>query len=169
MKKYSLLFKVAPPAYFGLPQDGRIVIPGGREVVGPTLDSRSGNFVAHGSLSEYRPDDGAINLQIEAGIASITARDNFFTVRVDADSESSGLRRGTTAFEQFLRLLSVEHGDLFEYELLQIESSDGEMTVRPGPRLFQLAKLTAYNTAGLTARAFVGAHRRRSGAAQVDR
>ena len=147
MKTFRLLFKVSPEGCFGLPQDGITVIPGGREGVGPTLDSRSGIFVSHGTLSEYRPDDQAITIQLVAGDAKISVRDNFFTVEVSADSESLGLRHGTTAFEHFLRLLAVEHGDLFEYELLQIESDEGEVTVRPGPRFFQLARLTAYNTA----------------------
>ena len=135
------------------------MIPGGREGIGPTLDSRSGNFVAYGTLSEYRQDDEAIRLQVEAGDAFISARDNFFTVAVNAQSQSVGLRLGTSAFEQFLRLLAVEHGDLFEYELLQIESDDGQVTVRPAPRAFQLARITAYNTGGLAANMMAAAKR----------
>ena len=63
MTKFKLLFKVGPSPMFGLPEDGVVVFNGARggSFVGPKLDSRSGQFVSHGSLSQYRPDDEAVS------------------------------------------------------------------------------------------------------------
>jgi hypothetical protein len=146
--KFKLLFKVGPSSMFGLPEDGVVVFNGARggSFVGPTLDSRSGQVVSHGSLSQYRPDDEAVSFAGSVANGHLTVRDNFFTLQVAAGDQRQALREGTALFEQFLRLLGVEYGNAFSYELLQIESEDGELEVRPGPRTFQLVHATAYNT-----------------------
>lgn len=149
LKLYKLLFKVGPPSMFGLPQEGMVVVNGtsGGSFVGPTLDSRSGQFVSYGSLSQYRRDDEAVSLSGAVGGGTLIVRDNFFELRVTAEDRREALREGCGLFEQFLRLLGADYGNAFSYEILQIESDSGELEVRPGPRSAELIRATAYNTA----------------------
>lgn len=157
---FTILFKVGPSGMFGLPQEGVVVFPGGKaqNVVGPTLDSRSGEFVAHGTLSEYRPDDAAVRFSGEIAGRPLTARDNFFWLQVEATDRGSALRDGTARFERFLRLLSLDFGNAFSYEIVHIESADGQVTVRPGPQAVKLITMTVFDTARLQERIASAAH-----------
>ena len=147
MPTFKLLFRVDPPSYFGLPEDGKLVVKAGlgREIVSPVLDSKSGNLVDHGTLPEYRRDDEAVKLDLRIGGNSASVHDNFFTLSIDAPDQEQALRAGVHLFEHFLRLLMAQHGDLFRYDLLQIEAPGEEVTVRPGPRVFQMLHATMYN------------------------
>jgi hypothetical protein len=148
MKKFMLLIKVGPPAMFGLPQDGIAVLNGklGGKFHGPTLDSKSGQFVSYGRLSEYRREEEAVGFAGTIGGLSLTVRDNFFRLEVEAGDRGAAFRLGVARVEFFLRLLAVEYGNAFTYEVLQIESDDGELEVRPGPKMVELIRATMFNT-----------------------
>lgn len=146
--QFTLLMKVGPASLFGLPQDGMTVLSGkvGGRFHGPSLDSKSGHFVSYGRLSEYRQDQEMVSFSGNIGGFPLTVRDNFFRLVVDASDRASALRQGVARFELFLRLLSVEYGNAFSYEVLQIESDDGDLEVNPGPKLVELARVTMFNT-----------------------
>jgi hypothetical protein len=148
MKRFTLLIKVGPPSLFGLPQDGMTVLNGrlGGKFQGPTLDSKSGHFVGYGRLSEYRRDDEVARFSGDIAGLTLTVRDNFFSLGVDASDRGTALRQGVARFELFLRLLSLEYGNTFSYEVLQIESADGELEVNPGPKMLEMARVTMFNT-----------------------
>jgi hypothetical protein len=148
MKRFTLLIKVGPPSLFGLPQDGMTVLNGklGGKLQGPTLDSKSGHFVSYGRLSEYRREEETVRFSGSVGGLPLTVRDNFFTLGVDASDRATALRLGVARFELFLRLLSLEYGNAFSYEVLHIESPDGDLEVSPGPKMVELFRATMFNT-----------------------
>ena len=145
--RFTLLFIVEPAAYFGLPEQGKLVIPAvaGSDTYSPSVDSKSGLVVGHGTLPQFRRDEDRISLSIEIAGCHFQINDNYVRFSIDADSEETALRRGTTLFEDFLRRLTALQGDLFQSELLQIESEIGGISVRPGPREIRLLNVTAYN------------------------
>lgn len=148
MKKFTLLIKVGPPSMFGLPQDGMTVLNGklGGKFHGPTLDSKSGQFVSYGRLSEYRREEEAVEFSGKIADLPLTVRDNFFRLEIDASDRTAALRLGVARFELFLRLLAVEYGNAFTYDILHIESDDGDLEVSPGPKMVQLMHATMFNT-----------------------
>lgn len=148
MKRFTLLIKVGPPSLFGLPQDGMTVLNGklGGKFQGPTLDSKSGHFVSHGRLSEYRREEETVRFSGNIGGLPLTVRDNFFSLAVNASDRGTALRLGVARFELFLRLLSLEYGNAFSYEILHIESADGDVEVNPGPKMVELIRATMFNT-----------------------
>ncbi len=148
MKTFTLLIKVGPPSLFGLPQDGMTVLNGklGGKFQGPSLDSKSGHFVSYGRLSEYRRDEDAVRFSGKIAGLLLTVRDNFFSLQVDANDRGAALRLGVDRFECFLRLLSLEYGNAFSYEVLQIESADGDLEVNPGHQMVELMRATMFNT-----------------------
>lgn len=148
MKRFTLLIKVGPPSLFGLPQAGMTVLNGklGGKFQGPTLDSKSGQFVSYGRLSEYRREEETVQFSGNIGGLPLTVRDNFFSLGVDATDRGTALRLGVAQFELFLRLLSLEYGNAFSYEVLQIESADGDLEVNPSPQMVELIRATMFNT-----------------------
>lgn len=59
--------------------------------------------------------------------------------------QSTALSTGRNSFDRYLRLLMSQHGDLFEYEILQIESESGEIKVRPESKPVRLLHVTSFN------------------------
>ena len=135
MKKFTLLIKVGPPAMFGLPQDGMTVLNGslGGKFHGPTLDSKSGQFVGHGRLSEYRREGEAVQFSGAIAGLALTVRDNFFRLEVEASERSVAFRLGVARFEFFLRLLAVEYGNAFSYEVMRSNQRTGILRSTPVP------------------------------------
>ncbi len=146
-RTFTLLFQVGPPGLFGLPNGDKLVIgsEAGRQGIGNTLDTKTGNIVGYGTLSQYRREDEALRLECNIGGAQLSVNDNFFRLKVMAASRAEALRIGTTLFERLVRFLGIEYGGLFFYETLQIASEDGEVEARPGPKQFQLFEGTIYN------------------------
>jgi hypothetical protein len=136
---YKILFRVEPPSYFGLPEGDKLVIKAelGRQILGSVFDNKSGNLVAHGTLPEYRRYEDALKFRISLKDGELEVNDNFFTLSIDAESEQAAVTRGVSVFEKFLRLLMVQHGDLFTFDLIQIEGPDGRVTSKPGPRVIE--------------------------------
>lgn len=161
---YEILFQVSPPGWFGLPEPDRVVIKGnsGQQITGPVIDRRSGNLVSHGTLSRYRTNEEAIDLELEVEGSRMRVWDNFFSLRVEAADQGAALSKGRSVFDRYLRLVMTQQGDLFEYEILQIESEDGVVDARPQPQAIRVMNMTVFNLEQL--RIFLAEAARRSSA-----
>jgi len=141
------LFRIEPPAYFGLPDGSKVVVPASpdapAEIVSPVLDTRSGLIVNHGSLPSYRSPSQAIQEQFVVDQVSLRLEDNFLSAELDADTLGAGVERARSVVVAFLRHLMVEQGDFFRPVLLQYEI-EGKETHRASQPV-KLMELAAYN------------------------
>jgi hypothetical protein len=147
---FRLLFQIAPPAVFGLPDGTTTVIPGSaepRQFAGPTLDTRTGLFVAHGTLSEYRKPHEALAVpSLELGPCSAKLRDNFLDLTVEAADARQATKVVLPHVDSLLQGMSVLFGQLFSASLLLVEDEAGEpQDIRLSLRRLELFKATVYN------------------------
>jgi len=104
------------------------VLPSGvTEVLGPTLDSHSGKIVGYGTLSEYRPDENAVNLSIETGSCAIVIRDNIAVVELEVDTPTIAYSVSVEFVDKFLAHLSISRGTLFSHTPYILESEDQKL------------------------------------------
>jgi hypothetical protein len=111
----------------------------------PTIDSRTGNVLAYGTLSRYRPDDSALAVEFTVAGIKFRIQDNFATLSCSATTDREALEATVTVFERFLRQLSIAQGGHFGYELLQMQHPNGHVTNRPGLRQLPPFRVTVYN------------------------
>jgi hypothetical protein len=153
---FRLRFKLSPPAFFGLPEGDRVVVPvrpGGREIVGPTLDTRTGHLVSHGTLSEYRQPDHALNLQIPEAGCEAEFKDNFVTLGVDAPSPQAAYDEASALMETFCQALSTQYGERFSSAFLSVEDQEGTpQRIRGEHESLTMLRLTVFDLAELRAR-----------------
>jgi hypothetical protein len=142
---FRLLYHLEPPSLFGLPEEGKTVLPAGSEWIGPVVDRLSGNLVSHGTMSHYRPPDQAIDLSYSLGMASLTIHDNFFTLSLDAKTSEEAEEAGNRLFDRFVRQLTVQHGELFRYSLLQMENAEGAPQGLQTQRTLDLGRVRWYD------------------------
>jgi hypothetical protein len=103
--------------------------------------------VGYGSLSEYRPDEGAIDQPLRLGPVLGHIRDNFITLEVRAESHQLAFTVALDAIDSFLQHLSVSQNRLFEFKPLILQAKGGA-TYRV-PILGTLASVTHYHVDSL--------------------
>ena len=144
-----MTFLVEPPAVFGLPEDGRTVVPAGGEHSAAVLATGTDQFVAHGSLSVYRAVSEAIQVDLAYGGVLISIRDNFLTVSVEAEDRDGAWQTATGLVESFMQHLSLALGRRMTARGVVIELPDGR-NIR-APWTISLASVTTYNLEQLRA------------------
>jgi hypothetical protein len=102
--KYTVIFELSPPYAFGLPEQGKIVIPGGEgSVNGPTLDTVTGKLVGHGTLSRYREDTDRLQVLLTLPSSTIRLNDNFAFVESEAPDSNQALDLKSNRISLFTR------------------------------------------------------------------
>lgn len=149
MPSYRFLFRLGPPGYFGLPEADKLVVPaqpGGRQLVSPVLDTRTGQLVSHGTLSQYRAPDRALAANIKSEGLSLSITDNFLEVITEAERAQLAADRVLANVDLLLQSLTSMYGDRFFASLLSAEDSQGvPQAVQTGPKAVQLLKATLFN------------------------
>ncbi len=147
--RFQITFEIAPGGPFGVPEDGRTVLPGDpASGVGDTYHSRTLTRVGFGTLSRYRSPEDAINQPIEISGLKGHIRDTFIVLNVEADTPGQAYERAQAALESFLQHLALRQPQSFSYKPLILESEDGEK-VYPIPRAVWIASVTTYNLEAL--------------------
>jgi hypothetical protein len=131
--KFRLTFQIEPAAPFGLPQAGVIVLHAsvGAEYVGDTYYTPTMTKAGHGTLPKYRPDEDALNEQIEIGGLSGQIRDNYVTLSVEANDRSAAIEQANKALDAFLQHLAVSMRLPFSARFLFGEAEDGQAFAAP--------------------------------------
>lgn len=147
MQNFKLLFRLTPTGYFGLPDGDRIVVPvrEGREIIGPSLDVRSGHLVANGTQSEFRPEDGCASAVFSVKGLQAVLRDNFLELALVASDMQSAVSLGESYAASLARGLSVMHRERFSTEFLSVEGDAGNVH-GPSPQSNPtLLRVTSYH------------------------
>jgi hypothetical protein len=142
--RFKMLTMLEPASFFGLPEAEKTVLPASTEYVGPVVGTRSGHTVTHSSVSHYRREADALQLQLD-GAVSVAFNDNFLALECEASSLDEAQGALTAFLERLVRHLSVEQGELFKYRPLQIEDEQGTITELPRRRHLVRMSLTWYN------------------------
>ncbi len=146
--KFEIAFKISPSGPFGVPEDGRTVVPSAPgEYIGDSYHARSMTKVGHGTLSQYRHPDEAIRESFEVASVQVRVQDNFAFLKVDAETPGGAYDKGQMVLEVFLQHLAVDQRRPFSYEVLYAESEDGK--TYPPPRLVTMTSVTMYNLGSL--------------------
>lgn len=128
MPRFTARYLLSPPGVFGLPDNDRIVVPAnpaGRDVVTPVIDTRTGRISSHGSFSEYRHPNDAIELTCDGDSVAMAFRDNFCSVEVDAANAADAHRAARQAIDLFCQALGVQFGHRFSAAFTSLEDADG--------------------------------------------
>jgi hypothetical protein len=149
MPSYRFLFRLGPPGYFGLPEGDKIVVPAqpaGRQIVSAVLDTRTGQLVSHGTLSQYRAPDHALAAKIKPQGFSLSITDNFLEVVTEAERAQPAADRVLAYVDLLLQSLTTMYGDRFFASLLSAEDAQGvPQAVQTGPKTVQLFQATFFN------------------------
>lgn len=154
------LYRVEPAGYFGVPDGQKVVLPAnaaGVDVLSPTLDTRSGLLVNHGTLSSFRSDDAAVREEVVLEDARLRFNDEFLTVMVEADSLLAGANAARVHVTRFLRHLMVAQPDYFRATLMQYEGDSEPVQIAQPP--VRLMNCTLYNLDELRQRIRLAARR----------
>ena len=150
--RFKMLVVLEPASFFGLPEAEKTVLPASAEYVGPAVDTRTGQAVTHPTVPHYRQEADALKVQLAGAAVSVSFNDNFVTLETEASSLDEAQKRLTTFLERFVRHLSVEQGELFKYQPLQIEDDLRTVTELPRRRHLVRMSVTWYNIGELTDR-----------------
>lgn len=153
MATFRLAFRLQPPGPFGLPDGDRVVVStmeGGREIVGPAIDTRTGQVASHGTLSQYRSPEQAVDLSIASHTSELTLTDNYLRLSVDADSAQDAVDTAIPLADRLSQALSALHGTRFSATYLSTEDKLGNpQPVRARPQQLLRFEVTVFNTAEL--------------------
>ncbi len=147
MNNYLILFKFGNPGLFGLPDGDATVMMSANssESDSDVINMRSGHIIAYGAFSRYREPGDALTFACELGIGTLSVNDNFFRVSIPARDKRSALQQATSLIDEISRFLCVEYGCLFPYQVLQVDSPDGEVDSQLTPGSLQLLRVTFYD------------------------
>jgi hypothetical protein len=146
MPDYQLVFLLHPPGIFGLPEEGKTVYPGAEtaNLVGPTVDTLTGNLVVHGTLSKYR--DEPLTREVSIAGAKLNIRDNYIYLQIESADDYKAVELGIGIVNRFCALLSVYNSYYCAAEIVQGTIDQGTERRRVLlPKLISLMSLTAYN------------------------
>lgn len=128
------------------------VKPGG-EIIGPILDTRTGQIVSHGTQSQYRSPEIAASTNIEVGDFSVSLNDNFLVIVCHASSSEAAVQLVVPYVDLLVQSLTSMYGQRFSASFLSAEDESGvpqkvmfSLTTR------QLFKVTIYNTEEISER-----------------
>lgn len=128
MPRFTVKFLLAPPWVFGLP-DGRATVipasPTNREVISPSIDTRTGKVSGHGTLSEYRPAAEAVQMVSVADGIEAQCVDNFFTLKLEAADAGAADQLAGQRMDLICQGLSVLFGTRFSAQRLSIQDEAG--------------------------------------------
>lgn len=162
MHDFRLVFRIFPASFFGLPDGDRVVIPavsGGREIVGPTLDTRTGEIASHGTLSEFRKSESALTFQFGTDSIQLNFSDNFLSVLIKALTAQEATNQALVFVGRMCQALSAQHGVRFWFSFISAENSSGTpQQVHSGPISINLFNVTVYNTSELKAKIETACH-----------
>lgn len=148
MRTYRLLFRLSPPGVFGLPDGNKVVIAAkeGQEIYGPVLDTRTGQLVSHGTLSQYRAPEQVLTATFEEGDLKLSLNDNFLAITTEASDPQAAADRTLPYVDLFVQSLSTMYGMRFFFEFLSAEDDSGSpQVIKTGPQALQLFNLTIFN------------------------
>jgi hypothetical protein len=150
MPNYELVFIVTPSGMFGVPEDGKTIYPSSPtgasyEIVGPALDTLTGNPMGYGTLSKYR--DVSLSDDIILAEASLHFQDNYAFLNLTATDDAQALQRGVELVSRFCSFLSFNCGSYCSAELLQATTERRRLLL---PKAVQLLALRTYNLSGLS-------------------
>src|SRR6266702_6725074 len=125
MPRYEYLFRLSPRAVFGLSQAGFTVAPIGAEVIGPTIDTATGNVLNVRSESRLRPYANRLHVEISIQTGAITFRDDVLQLTIDAESPQAAKQPAISLLNELLPLLSFTFGHHMSAEFIQATDESG--------------------------------------------
>jgi hypothetical protein len=147
---YQLLFLIAPPGPFGLPEEDKTVYPGAETagLVSPVVDTLTGKIVQHGTPSKYR--ESPLTRELNISGAKLNICDNYIYLDIESADDQQAVERGIEIVNRFCALLSLNSGSYFTAEIVQATTESPQQRRRvPLPQVIPLLSVTAYNLEGL--------------------
>jgi hypothetical protein len=155
--QYRIIFELSPEGVFGVPQEGTTVVPAELEETFSDAITNTALKVGHGTLSQYRTPDDALQMELDLGSCTASIEDNFITVILEAEDHSTAYQRAIPPLESLLAHLAVDLRHTFSHRPIEIRDAQGRPYRVPVRMDFQvtLYKLDqvadAFNTAATVA------------------
>ena len=151
MPLFEVLFKLSPPAVFGLPDGDKIVVPTAgdgkqRTVTSGTVDVRSGVVASYGTLPEYRRESEAVRVDVTERALRMTVADNFVRVHVDVASADDAYGVATALVDLVCQAMSAQAGHRFSANCLSIQDAAGQPHRVRRAQTLQFLNASIYNT-----------------------
>lgn len=146
---YEFAFRVIPEALFGVPEEGKTVLPAtpGRQAVGPAIRTSAFTTFGHGTLSEYRKDSEALRFDLADSGLTLRVDDNYWILSAEAGELGEAYRAIKPVLDRLLHSLSVAFATPFRYEPKFVDASDNTTHRWPEPVEVVMIQTTFYNLA----------------------
>jgi hypothetical protein len=156
--KFEFVVKISPPGVFGVPDEGRTVVPStpARQVTGPAIHVRTMRVFGHGTLSEYRREGDALRLTLDAGPVHLRTHDNYFVFTTEAEDMRAAFALVRPVIERLMRLLTMEYGIRFEHEGEYVDTEDERTLPWPEGTEVTMFHATMYSLKDLADRVQAG-------------
>lgn len=156
--RFTARYLLSPPGYFGLPEDGFLVVPAqpGRQIQAGWLDTRTGTLVTHGTLPEYRKEEDKLTVSARGDGRTISLADNFLTVQQDGDDPNTVAAEVGQFVDLLTQGLGLHLGHVVSASLVSFTDESGMPAVRSplqiplmNARLYNLVELREFAAASL--------------------
>jgi len=116
--KGTFIFLLNPSGYFGLPQEGKTVVPSTSEYsYSPAIDSWAMEIVGHGSLSEYRQENDKITYIKKYNDVNIRIEDNYLHINIVGNNPNEILNKAYDFVNNFIHINTLMFNILLSFEL----------------------------------------------------
>ena len=122
--KFSLWFRIDPSGSFGVPEEGRTVLPPG-EAISPTILTSSMVQVSHGTLSQYRAPEEALDVALSFGTTVARFQDNFLVVTIEGEYYDAARTEAQVTADRLVKHIALDQGRSFSAELIAAEDDEG--------------------------------------------
>jgi hypothetical protein len=122
---FSFWFRIDPPGSFGLPEEGKTVFPSGLHGAKTPTFHRSMVKVSHGTLSQYRALEDAVNVALSLGTTAVHFQDNFAVVQVEKENFEPARVEAQATVDRLLKHVALAARRSFSAELLVAEDENG--------------------------------------------
>lgn len=151
--KYKATVELVPTAPFGLPDGDSIVYPVSPDgnpvrIHFPAFDTVSKHFTNWGTLSRYRLEEDAIDIQYQFKDYNVHFKDNFVNFVFKAQNEDGARKVGYELSSSLTHCLTYFLGIRFDFNLFKLEELEAEKKTLPNINRLKL-KSTTYDLRAL--------------------
>lgn len=109
-ERFRVVFEVMPPGPFGLPAEGRIVLPGPQTKVDYQIHPVTNAPLGPATVSRYRAEADALNVRVKIENALVVFEDNVVTVELEGEQPQAALEAASNLLRRLLRHLGELQG-----------------------------------------------------------
>lgn len=146
MATFEVFFSLCPPGWFGLPEQGKTVVPSGTGVAAPWIDMVTGTLEGTGTLPIYRQEDRALRAQFSLPKCQAKLVDDRLILTVPGDRDRPPIAEAMATADRFAMLLAALYGQYLSVRVDKASIKE-DSKYRPivVPKALRVLSLRAYD------------------------